>query len=129
MEVIKMKSIKPGRGPSFMGGVGSIAAIIFGIFWTIMAASMGAPIFFLLFGVIFIALGLMLAVYHFKNATSNNRYSVFDITNSDEESDPLHARFSSKYNQKNEDVMDGQGKGNFCPYCGNKVEADHSFCK
>ena len=40
-----MKSIKPGRGPSAMGAMGSIIAVIFGIFWTIAAASMGAPFF------------------------------------------------------------------------------------
>ena len=52
-----MKSIKPGRGPSAMGAMGSVVAIIFGIFWTIMAASMGAPLFFPIFGVIFILIG------------------------------------------------------------------------
>ena len=64
-----MKSIKPGRGPSAMGAMGSVVAIIFGIFWTIMAASMGAPVFFPIFGVIFVLLGVVQAVYHFKNAT------------------------------------------------------------
>ena len=37
-----MKSVKPGRGPSGLGFIGSVFGIIFGIFWTIMAASMGA---------------------------------------------------------------------------------------
>ena len=36
-----MKSIKPGRGPSFMGGVMSILVGLFGVVWTIVAASMG----------------------------------------------------------------------------------------
>ncbi len=31
-----MKSIKPGRGPSIQGFIGSIATILFGIFWTFM---------------------------------------------------------------------------------------------
>lgn len=34
-----MKSIKPGRGPSAMGALGSIICVVFGIFWTIMASS------------------------------------------------------------------------------------------
>lgn len=34
-----MKSVKPGRGPSAMNAVGSIAVGIFGVFWTI-----GVPI-------------------------------------------------------------------------------------
>ena len=46
-----MKSVKPGRGPSAMGAMGSVIAVIFGIFWTIAAASMGAPGIFPLFGV------------------------------------------------------------------------------
>ena len=49
-----MKSVKPGRGPSGMNFIGSVIAIVFGIFWTIMAARMGAPAFFPIFGVIFI---------------------------------------------------------------------------
>ena len=59
-----MKSVKPGRGPSAMGAVGSVVAVIFGIFWTIMAASLGAPIFFPIFGVLFIAIGVVLSLIH-----------------------------------------------------------------
>ena len=72
-----------------MGALGSVVAIIFGIFWTIMAASMGAPVFFPIFGVIFILLGVVQAVYHFKNATGEERFSEFDIVDSREEPDPL----------------------------------------
>ena len=91
-----MKSIKPGRGPSAMGAMGSVVAIIFGIFWTIMAASMGAPLFFPIFGVIFILLGVVQAVYHFKNATGKERFSEFDIVDSQEEPDPLERRFGQE---------------------------------
>ena len=83
-----MKSIKPGRGPSAMGAVGSIFSAIFGIIWTIAAASMGAPVFFWLFGVVFVILGIVQAIYNFKNATGENRYSKFDIVDSAEEPDP-----------------------------------------
>ena len=38
-----MKSVKPGRGPSFMNGIGYAAAAVFGIFWMILAGGMGAP--------------------------------------------------------------------------------------
>lgn len=38
-----MKSVKPGRGPSFMNGVGYVAAAVFGIFWMILAGGIGAP--------------------------------------------------------------------------------------
>ena len=50
-----MKSIKPGRGPSMMGGLGSIFAGVFGVIWTMAAVQMGAGIF-ALFGVVFINL-------------------------------------------------------------------------
>ena len=88
-----MKSVKPGRGPSMMGGIGSILAAVFGLIWTCGAASMGAPGFFLLFGVVFIGIGVVNAVYSFKNATGENRYSDFDIVDSHEEPDPLNERF------------------------------------
>ena len=63
-----MRSIKPGRGSSAMGVVSSVAATIFGVFWTIMASSMGAPIFFPLFGLVFIGIGIMNIIYNYKNA-------------------------------------------------------------
>ena len=84
-----MKSIKPGRGPSFMGGVMSILVGLFGVVWTVVAASAGGG-FFALFGIIFIAVAVVQAIYNFKNATGKNRYSAFDITDSSEEPDPLN---------------------------------------
>ena len=88
-----MKSVKPGRGPSAMGAVGSLFAAVFGVIWTIAAASMGAPVFFCLFGVVFVILGIVQAIYNFKNATGENRYSAFDIVDSAEEPDPLDRHF------------------------------------
>ena len=88
-----MKSVKPGRGPSGMKFIGSVFAIVFGIFWTIMAARMGAPAFFPIFGVIFIIMGIVQAAYNYRNATGKNRYSSFDITDEGEEPDPLEQRF------------------------------------
>ena len=79
-----MKSVKPGRGPSGMKFIGSVFAIEFGIFWTIMAARMGAPAFFPIFGVIFIIMGIVQAAYNYRNATGKNRYSSFDITDEGE---------------------------------------------
>mgnify|MGYP006386566787 FL=1 len=76
-----MKSIKPGRGPSMMSGVMSVAVGIFGLFWTIMAASIGGG-FMALFGLVFIGIAISSAVYNFKNATSENRYSAYDIVDS-----------------------------------------------
>lgn len=122
-----MKSIKPGRGPSMMGGVGSVVAIVFGIFWTILAASMtsGAGMvgmIFPLFGLCFIAMGVINAVYHFKNATSENRYSEFDITDEGEEPDPLEPK-------KRPSQPSQASEAGYCPYCGTPLGEGFAFCK
>lgn len=138
-----MKSIKPGRGPSMMSGVMCIAVGIFGLFWTIMAASMGGGIF-ALFGLVFIGIAITSAVYNFKNATSENRYSTYDIVDSTEESDPFNERFGKQQNSSAdfEHYADGTPRFSgesasvsrpatanaFCPYCGNEVEKDFIYC-
>ncbi len=126
-----MKSIKPGRGPSAMDAMGSIIAVVFGIFWTIMASKSGAPIFFPIFGVLFIIIGIIQAFYHFKNATSANRFSEYDITDSTEESDPLQKMFGNNVdtNSVSSENMSTREGSNFCPYCGNKVNSDFEFCQ
>ncbi len=49
--------------PSAAGAlVGGGIAAVFGLFWTISAASMGAPVFFPLFGVLFIGMAIYIAV-------------------------------------------------------------------
>lgn len=117
-----MKSIKPGRGPSMMGAFGSAAITVFGILWTIMTMSMGAPIFFAFFGIIFVILGIAQTIYNFKNATGKNRYSAFDITDSKEESDPLNEFFAGAQSE------DATGENAFCPYCGTEAEGDFLYC-
>ena len=119
-----MKSIKPGRGPSFMGGVMSIFVGLFGIVWTIVVASMGGGVF-ALFGIIFVAVAVVQAIYNFKNATGKNRYSAFDITDSSEAPDPLNERFGNpQATAQKKDDMDNK----FCPYCGTPVAGDFEFC-
>ncbi|AIQ47542.1 hypothetical protein R70723_17855 [Paenibacillus sp. FSL R7-0273] len=130
-----MRSIKPGRGPSGMNAVGSVAVGVFGIFWTIMAVQMGAPIFFAAFGIIFVGLAIGQAIYHFKNATGKNRMSLLDITEHNEEPDPLdrfyqkppssapHSRGNNANDNENENEL------SYCPYCGSKVtNAAYQFC-
>lgn len=125
-----MKSIKPGRGPSAMGAMGSAVAIIFGIFWTIMAGSMGAPIFFPLFGIIFIGIGIVQFIYNYKNATGKNRMSVYDITDEGEESDPFDNFVSREDEKKSALKSEGisENKFNYCPYCGNGMGDGFKFC-
>ncbi|SDE01579.1 hypothetical protein SAMN02799630_04399 [Paenibacillus sp. UNCCL117] len=139
-----MKSIKPGRGPSAMGAAGSLFAVIFGIFWTIIAFSMtrNAPIpvvgiVFPLFGLVFIGFGIAQTVYHYKNATGRNRMSTFDIVDARDEPDPLEARFSGRSEATpvrresapvRDDADNAHGTKSFCPYCGQKLESDFLYC-
>lgn len=121
-----MKSIKRGRGPSMMDGIGNVFLAIFGILWTIAAASMGAG-FFALFGVVFVGIAIVNAVYSFRNATGENRYSEYDITSGSEEPDPLNARFGSQ--QVNDFVnQQDDAESEFCPYCGTKAEKGYVYC-
>ncbi len=119
-----MKSIKPGRGPSFISGVGCIFAACFGIVWTILALNIGAgPV--ALFGVFFVLYGVFLAVYNFKNATQKNRYSMYDITDHSEENDPLNEKFGASDAEPSSSSAEDT---RFCPYCGRAVEEDFRFC-
>lgn len=124
-----MKSIKPGRGPSMMSGISSVFVGIFGVIWTFGAIAMGAPAIFPLFGLFFVGFAIVQAVYNFKNATSKNRYSSFDIVDGQEEPDPWNERFGA---QPEADVSpwntDSAEDMNFCPYCGTELENGFSFC-
>ena len=128
-----MKSIKPGRGPSMMSGAAAAASAVFGVFWLIMAIAVtsSAPdvfpfnivrIIFPLFGVVFIVLAIVNAVYNFKNATGKKRYSQYDIVDGTEEPDPLNERFGET--SDNERTAESA----FCPFCGTKVEKDYEYC-
>lgn len=55
----------PSAGGSIVGGV---VAVVFGIFWTIMVSSMGAPGFFPLFGLLFIGAGIFSMFAHVGKA-------------------------------------------------------------
>ena len=121
-----MKSIKPGRAPSKLGFIGSICAAAFGILWILIALkTRSGP--FVLFGIPFVVLAVALAIYHFRNANSENRYSLYDVTEDGEEPDPLNERILP--------ASDAQPQGEtpsgraYCPYCGAKTAPDHNFCQ
>lgn len=118
-----MKSIKPGRGPSMMGGIVGIFMIGFGIIWTVIAAQAGG--LFALFGVFWTGIALVTTIYNFKNATGKNRYSSFDITDGDQEPDPLNQQFGA---DPEEPFSLEEDSHKFCPYCGNPVGEDFEFC-
>ncbi len=117
-----MKSVKPGRGPSMMGAIIGIAVAAFGVFWTVLAIAGGAAVM-APFGIIFVIIAVIDVVYNFKNATNKNRYSQYDITDEDEEPDPLNERFGGTYERANPDES-----GEYCPYCGTKTQRDFEYC-
>ena len=123
-----MKSIKPGRRRSRYNAVGAVIGIVIRIIWTIAALSMGAPFFFPLFGLVFIGMGVYNAVYNYRNATSENRYSEFDITDENEEPDPLNERYGANKSAGSGDANAVHG-GGFCPYCGTKAEEGYEYCR
>ena len=86
-----MKSVKPGRGPSLLGGAASAIAAVIGVVWIAVAASMDAPVYFCLFGVVFVVLAIAHALYDLYNATAKRRFSLFDVTEEGEEPDPRAA--------------------------------------
>ena len=127
-----MKSIKPGRGPSAMGAIGSAVAAVFGFFWTIGTVTMGAPIFFSLFGILFVIMAIVQGVYNYKNATNKNRYSLYDITDDAEEKDPLQEllyKGEDTPNKEDNNTSNDSEQVNYCPYCGNKAKENFKFCK
>ena len=117
-----------------MGAVGGIAAVIFGIFWTIQASSMGAPGIFPVFGIVFCLVGIAGVIYNLVNATGKNRMSTFDVTRDDEESDPIaralgHEKEPSRKRSRSRfDEEPRKYEGDFCPYCGKPVKSDFDFC-
>lgn len=122
-----MKSVKPGRGPSKQAGVMSIFMIVFGVFWCLLALGMGAW-FMLPFGCLFIGIACYNAWYSFHNATAEDRYSIVDIVDGDEEADQLNMRYgiSSKEYRSTTDIPGTSVY--YCPYCGNSVESQFDFC-
>jgi len=122
-----MKSIKPGRGPSKMGMVGGIFAALFGIFWCILALSMGAW-FMVPFGLIFIGVAIYNVIYNYRNATSQNRYSIVDIVDEDEETDPLNEKYGKKSTASKAAREENGTSAAYCPYCGASVNLDFDFC-
>lgn len=108
-----------------MSAIVGILVALFGVFWTILAVSMGAG-FMGIFGLIFVAVAVVNVVYNFKNATGKNRYSSFDITEDGEEPDPWNEHFGEKNKYTERDVSGSDSK--YCPYCGAKAQGDFEFC-
>ena len=124
-----MKSVKPGRGPSFMNGISLVLVAAFGVVWTVIALQIGGGMF-ALFGVIFVLIALVKAVFHFKNATGEKRSSLYEIAEHGEEPDPWNERFEQSRQTENwpKEQDESPSRSAFCPYCGNAVAGDFAYC-
>ena len=109
-----------------MGGIISILMALFGVGWLIAAAQTGFWLL-ILFGMVFIAVAVIQAIYNFKNATSQNRYSAFDVTEDGEEEDPLNVRFGGR--KEAQSPPPEKDAAAYCPYCGAPVGADYEYCR
>ena len=118
-----MKSIKPGRGPSMMSGIVGIFMIGFGVVWTAFALQVSGIV--ALFGVLWTGIAVVTTVYNFKNVTGKNRYSEYDITDANEEPDPLNERFGAP---SSTETPKDEVENKFCPYCGTPLSGDFEYC-
>ncbi|MFN7291984.1 MAG: hypothetical protein ACK5T6_15455 [Pirellula sp.] len=85
--------------------IGGVIALMFGIFWTIGAMSIGAPTPFGLFGVVFccIAIGSILVGIHNASVKPEDRIGGTEIV----------------------DIVDGV----HCKNCGLSISTDSRFCR
>jgi len=117
-----------------MGGVAGILVAVFGFVFIGIAGSAGAPPAFTLFGVLFVVLAIVASGVSFYNATAKNRMSSLDITEDGEEPDPIARVIRGESKADSDDQAPSakrsprQFKGDYCPYCGNPLEADFDFC-
>lgn len=146
-----MRSIKPGRAPSMMGGiVGIIMAILGMVFLIFLLNNQGPRTDFgypgfkdgfsggfdsgfeigstigVVFCIAFIIIAISMSIYNFVNALKRNRYSIIDITEGNEESDPLNQLFGN--NHAPETHYSKNPENRFCPYCGAQANTDFEFC-
>lgn len=130
-----MYGVKPGRGPSLIGGIGGIVFIILAIAMLESVASRGAPSVFVLFLVGMIVVGVITTVYNFWVAITRNRPSTFDVTRGDEEIDPIAKALghgpkdeTTSHEAPRDERKPRRFAGDFCPFCGKKVEGEFDFC-
>ena len=133
-----MKSIKGGRAPSLMGAVVAFAFALFGIVFTVVAISTmnnspfrsetSAPrIIIAAFGIVWVVVTAGSGIYELYNYKAKNRPSIVDITDGNEEPDPLNEYFHGKYEEESTESPAAKG-GMYCPYCGKPIQADFAFC-
>ena len=81
-------------------------------------------------GVIFVVIGIATAAYNIKNAKGKDRFSVMDIVDREEESDPADRWISNEMasGANGGDSSLDSGQFNYCPYCGYKLDSAYMYC-
>ena len=102
-------------GGSLINIVMSVFFLLFGIFWTTMAFSMGAPI--AIFGFLFIIVGIVLVVNSIRNIFRKNTPVQNQGYDGYRPVDPVIERDRTS-----------PGRG-YCPYCGARIEGDYEYCR
>lgn len=153
-----MKNVKRKRGPSFLSFLGSLAAIIFGVLWTVLAyvgtSSLRATdgtmkivgYAFPIFGIIFILMGIFEATYNFKRAMSQKKSIEEDTLQEDENrtfslfskknKNPYRSTRSSSNAEdeyEDEDYDFSQTNPNmsfkkYCTECGAPLDKNYKYC-
>ena len=128
-----MYSIKPGRGPSFKGALGSVVTIVFGMAWIILASSGAWPGWMAIPGALLVLAAAGDFLYSLFNVVAKNRMSEIDIVKYGAEPDPIAAALGHIEKADSPAVAAPAGTkrkiaGAFCPFCGEKVQQDFAFC-
>lgn len=80
------------------------------------------------FGLIGVGMAIYNAIYNYRNMTNEDRYSIIDIVDEEEEIDPLNIKYGKK-TSANQPVNDVKVTSvAYCPYCGTSVNSEFDFC-
>jgi len=109
---------KEKRAGKAMGIGASIFAVLFAIFWCILAASMGAW-FMLVFGIPFVSMAVYRLYVCIQYAKADSKSTQQKQT--DPWDHPVPDRIPPRDNSTS-------AAGKFCPYCGGGIQDTFEFC-
>lgn len=90
---------------------GGVFMLLFGLVWTSEASSIGAPPFFSLFGILFMAFAVWMIVSALRPGKKTPPAGA----------DPAKPPAAPDLDEHHE-------YSGYCPYCGSPVEKGHGFC-
>lgn len=111
-----MRDRKPQKGPVFMSAAVAVFALIFSIFWTVTAFTMGAG-FFSIFGLFFAGFAVAQLVVTLRHASGTDNHSH-----------PKPPEVENRYAKPDPTTEAKTAAPVYCPSCGAKADADDKFC-